>query len=74
MISSKTFIADNEFNEVLQIVGNASNGVKISDVVNTLAMNCHIEHPRARYIVRAVIDRSNIHTDSKFRLHLTEEK
>jgi hypothetical protein len=73
-MTTKTLIKDNEFNEVLKIVGNASNGVKISDVVNTLAKNCHIDHPRARYIVRAVIDRSYINTDSKFRLHLTEGK
>jgi hypothetical protein len=65
---------DNEINEVLNIVGNASNGVKISDVVNTLATNCHILPPKARYIVRAVLDREKIHTDSKFRLHLTKGK
>jgi hypothetical protein len=73
-MTTKTSITDNEFNEVLTIVDNASNGAKISEVVNALAMNCHIEHPRARYIVRAVIDRGGIHTDSKFRLHLTEGK
>jgi hypothetical protein len=70
-MTTKTLIADNEFNEVLQIVGNASNGVKISEVVNALAMSCQILSPRARYIVRAVLDRGRIHTDSKFRLHLT---
>jgi hypothetical protein len=74
MMSTKTFIADNEFNEVLQIVGNASNGIKISEVVNALAMSCQILYPRARYIVRAVLDRGGIHTDSKFRLHLTDGK
>jgi hypothetical protein len=65
----KAFIEDKEFNEVLKIVKNASKGVKISDVVNTLAINCHILHPRARYIVRAVLDRGKIRTDSKFMLH-----
>jgi hypothetical protein len=65
---------DKEINEVLNIVGNASNGVKISDVVNTLAMNCHMLSPRARYIVRAVLDGGKIHTDSKFRLYLTKGK
>jgi hypothetical protein len=65
---------DKETVEVLKIVGNASNGVKISEVVNALAINCHIPFPRSRYIVRAVLDRRKIHTDSKFRLHLTKEK
>ena len=63
---------DNEINEVLQIVGNASNGIKISEVVNALATNCRILTPKARYIVRAVLDRGKIRTDSKFRLHLNK--
>jgi hypothetical protein len=62
-------IKDSEINEVLQIVGNTSNGVKISEVVDALAANCGVSSSRARYIVRGVLDRLEIRTDSKFRLH-----
>jgi hypothetical protein len=65
-------VCDKEIDEALRIVGNAINGIKISETVDTLATSCNILPPQARYIVRAVIDRCEVHTDSKFRLHLNK--
>ena len=72
MIQNSTILIND--NEVLKIVGNVSNGIKISEVVTALTTNCQISPSRARYIVRSVLDRGEIHTDSKFRLHLTNRK
>jgi len=61
-----------DLDEVAKLVSiYANGGAKISDVVNALALNCHVPPSKARYIVRAALDKGKVRTDGKFRLHLT---
>lgn len=45
-------------------------GATISQVVEALVSQAHIPPAKARYIVRAALDKGDVRTDRNFRLHL----
>lgn len=45
-------------------------GATISQVVETLVNQAHIPAGKARFIVRAALDKGDVRTDRNFRLHL----
>lgn len=48
-------------------------GAKISQVVEALVSSAHISPAKARYMVRAALDRGDVRTDRNFRLHLVSD-
>lgn len=61
-------VSSRDYALVCRIVG--SGNVLISYTVDRLATEMRISHKRARYIVRATLDKRLIITDSNFRLHV----
>ena len=61
-------VSTDEINEVVNIVSQAGS-IKISTVVSNIAVKLCVSYPTARFIVRAVLDRELIVTNSKFELY-----
>ena len=53
------------------VAGLPEGAATISSVVDSLVASSKIPAAKARYIVRAAIDKGDVRTDQNFRLHLT---